>query len=360
MLRFASNKYRLVAETICWCFPRNQQQAVTPTRPSEEARTSAIAPKRLCCTERSRNTGRRSWPIWKRAVANCPPSCLTSSRPIFVVAFRFMAFCAYDAETADTAESSLSRVSAVDSVRRALAAAWPTRRLSEWITFFPRVPTRQYVLSLPYALRFKLAYSANATGVVLGAFINAINSNLRRRARKHKLHGRLQTGSLTVVQRFGSSLNLNVHFHTIAMDGVYAEQPDGSMLFHPLPAPSDEDIARLARAVCRKVTGHVEHLTGEDKDQQLTLDRLANASVQGLVATGPRRGCRVLRLGFGRGKMALEMTIHREFISMGAAGWHICLDVLGRFLAGDPLGHMVGPEVMKFGGWQRLNAEYAK
>jgi hypothetical protein len=209
-------------------------------------------------------------------------------------------------------------------------------------------------------LRFKLAYSANATGVVLGAFINAINSNLRRRARKHKLHGRLQTGSLTVVQRFGSSLNLNVHFHTIAMDGVYAEQPDGSMLFHPLPAPSDEDIARLARAVCRKVTGHVEHLTGEDKDQQLTLDRLANASVQGLVATGPRRGCRVLRLGFGRGKMALEMTIHREFISMGAAGWHICLDVLGRFLAGDPLGHMVGPEVMKFGGWQRLNAEYAK
>ncbi len=38
-------------------------------------------------------------------------------------------------------------------------------------------------------------------------------------------------------------------------------------------------------------------LTGEDKDQQLTLDHLANASVQGLVATGPRRGCRVLHLG---------------------------------------------------------------
>jgi len=82
--------------------------------------------------------------------------------------------------------------------------------------------------------------------VVLGAFINAINSDLRRRARKRKLRGRLQTGSLTVVQRFGSSLNLNVHFHVIAMDGLYAKQPDGSILFHPLPAPSDEDIARLA------------------------------------------------------------------------------------------------------------------
>ena len=46
---------------------------------------------------------------------------------------------------------------------------------------------------------------------------------------------------------------------------------------------------------------------------------------------------------------------------MGAAGWHICFDVLERALAGQPIGRMVGPEAMKFGGWQaRLNAEYAK
>ena len=94
-----------------------------------------------------------------------------------------------------------------------------------------------------------MAYSPDAASMVLGAFISAINSDLRRRARKRKVRGRLQTGNMTVVQRFGSSLNLNVHFHVIAMDGVYAQQPDGSMLFHPLPAPSDEDIARLARAV---------------------------------------------------------------------------------------------------------------
>jgi len=49
-----------------------------------------------------------------------------------------------------------------------------------------------------------MAYSADATSAVLGAFISAINSDLRRRARKRKLRGRLQTGSLTVVQRFGS------------------------------------------------------------------------------------------------------------------------------------------------------------
>ena len=78
----------------------------------------------------------------------------------------------------------------------------------------------------------------------------------------------------------GSSLNLNVHFHVIAMDGACAGQRDGNLLFHPLPAPSDEDIARMARAVCRKVTRHLGRLTGEDKDDQLTLDHLASASVQ--------------------------------------------------------------------------------
>jgi hypothetical protein len=42
------------------------------------------------------------------------------------------------------------------------------------------------------------------------------------------------------------------------------------------------------------------------------------------------------------------------------AGWHICLDVLDRLLFGTPIGRTVGPDAMKFGGWQRLHAEYAK
>ena len=91
---------------------------------------------------------------------------------------------------------------------------------------FPQVPARQYVLSLPYSLRFKMAFSADATSLVLGAFISAINSDLRRRARKRKLRGRLQTGSLTVVQRFGSSLNLNVHFHGLFSPGYRGDTLD--------------------------------------------------------------------------------------------------------------------------------------
>ncbi len=59
-------------------------------------------------------------------------------------------------------------------------------------------------------------------------------------------------------------------------------------------------------------------------------------------------------------RLTLWTNIGRRFVSMGAAGWHICFDVLDRFLAGDPIGRIVGGAAMKFGGWQRLNAEYAK
>ena len=45
---------------------------------------------------------------------------------------------------------------------------------------------------------------------------------------------------------------------------------------------------------------------------------------------------------------------------MGAAGWHVCFDVMDRLLAGTPIGRIAGPEAMKFTGWQRLNAEYAR
>src|SRR3981081_451742 len=59
-------------------------------------------------------------------------------------------------------------------------------------------------------------------------------------------------------------------------------------------------------------------------------------------------------------RLTLWHNIDRRFISWGAAGWHICFDVLDRLLAGNPIGRMVGPATMKFEGWQRLNTEYAK
>jgi hypothetical protein len=61
----------------------------------------------------------------------------------------------------------------------------------------------------------------------------------------------------------------------------------------------------------------------------------------------------------GGTRLTLWHNIDRRFISWGAAGWHICLDVLDRLLSGTPIGRIVGGEAMKF-DWQRLNTEYAK
>ena len=64
-------------------------------------------------------------------------------------------------------------------------------------------------------------------------------------------------------------------------------------------------------------------------------------------------------LGAGT-RLTLWTNIDRRFISMGAAGWHIALDVLDHLLGGSPIGRIVGPDAAKFEGWQRLNKEYAK
>jgi len=62
----------------------------------------------------------------------------------------------------------------------------------------------------------------------------------------------------------------------------------------------------------------------------------------------------------GRGtRLTLWHSIDRRFISWGAAGWHICLDVADRLLSGNPIGRIVGPDAMRF-DWQRLNKEYAQ
>ena len=64
--------------------------------------------------------------------------------------------------------------------------------------------------------------------------------------------------------------------------------------------------------------------------------------------------------GTGEGtRLTLLTNIDRRYIAMGAAGWHICFDVLDRLLSGRPIGRMAGMENMKAEGWQRLHKEYA-
>jgi hypothetical protein len=59
-------------------------------------------------------------------------------------------------------------------------------------------------------------------------------------------------------------------------------------------------------------------------------------------------------------RLTLWHSIDRRFIAWGAAGWHICLDVLDHLLSGTPIGRIFGGDAIKLEGWQRLNAEYAE
>jgi uncharacterized protein YndB with AHSA1/START domain len=65
-------------------------------------------------------------------------------------------------------------------------------------------------------------------------------------------------------------------------------------------------------------------------------------------------------LASGGTRLTLWHNIDRRYIAMGAAGWHVCFGVLDQHLACRPVGRMVGPEAVKFGGWTRLHAEYKK
>jgi uncharacterized protein YndB with AHSA1/START domain len=62
----------------------------------------------------------------------------------------------------------------------------------------------------------------------------------------------------------------------------------------------------------------------------------------------------------GGTRLTLWHNIDRKFIAWGAAGWHICLDVLDRLVAGEPIGRIVAGDALRLEGWQRLTVEYGK
>ena len=73
----------------------------------------------------------------------------------------------------------------------------------------PEVPIRQWVLTLPYPLRYRCAYDAKLASAVLRAFVRSLFAELRRRVRRHWRARDLHCGAVTFLQRFGSALNLN-------------------------------------------------------------------------------------------------------------------------------------------------------
>src|SRR5476649_2191094 len=88
-------------------------------------------------------------------------------------------------------------------------------------TVLPHEPMRQWVLSVPYPLRLVLASQPYDMSKVLRIVYRAISTYLIKKAGLTKKTAR--TGAVTLIQRFGGALNLNVHFHILFLDGVYVD-----------------------------------------------------------------------------------------------------------------------------------------
>jgi hypothetical protein len=108
-----------------------------------------------------------------------------------------------------------------DAKRAALAAAHLTD------TVLPQVAYRQWTLSFPFSLRFRLANSPSLLSRALRIFIRALCSHQRAVARRLGVKGRVHTGAVAFSQRFGSALQLTPHFHVLVPEGVWLRRRDG-------------------------------------------------------------------------------------------------------------------------------------
>jgi len=159
---------------------------------------------------------------------------------------------------------------------------------------FPRVSVRQWVLSLPRWARWLLARDAPLASRALAIALRAIFAHYRRLERKGRC------GAVTFIQRFGGSLNLNLHFHCAVPDGVFVRDETG-VLFVPARPPTDEEVHKVLLRIARKLRGLL--LPKQPEDPIDALDAGYAESVQSMQMTGladpprPRR-CSAFIEGF--------------------------------------------------------------
>ena len=195
---------------------------------------------------------------------------------------------------------------------RGICSSCAGRRMTELSahlvdSVIPIVPVRQWVLTLPYPVRYWIAWNHDRAREILSAFLEELLGFYRRRAQELGItDGR--TGAVTVIQRCGSALNLNPHFHTLGLDGVFTRGSDGTLDFHPISALGDEDVAEVLAGVRERVLRilHREGVLGEDEsnfqldilsERSPSLAGIYSASVLGRVSMGQRSGRRVMRIG---------------------------------------------------------------
>ena len=192
--------------------------------------------------------------------------------------------------------------------RRGFCPSCGARRMAETAAHLvehvlPEQPIRQWVLSFPYPLRFLFATRPAVLTQVLGIVYRAVSTLLVRRAGLRSGAG-ARTGAVTLIQRFGSALNLNPHLHMLFVDGAYTFD-DETPRFHRVAAATQAELQRLLLAIATRVTRALEKqglLTRDEENPSLDIEladdfeQLLGAAVHYRIATGPHAGRKALTL----------------------------------------------------------------
>ena len=194
--------------------------------------------------------------------------------------------------------------------RRGFCPSCGARRMAESAALLvddilPEQPVRQWVLSFPFQLRFLFASNPAVMSQVLGIVYRAISGALLKKAALTRKNG--MAGAVTLVQRFGSALNLNVHFHMLFVDGVYSRNHHGKVVFKRTGAPEKDELCKLVNQISLRVAAYLERqgfLERDEENSYLQLDGMEEDPMQQLlghsityrVAVGPQQGKKVFTL----------------------------------------------------------------
>ena len=189
----------------------------------------------------------------------------------------------------------------------------------------PVVPYRQWCLSLPFDLRYLLAWNADMRSAVLQALLRAITRYYTVQAALAGVEGPVHTGAITVIQRFSSDLRLNLHYHVLYADGVWTEE-DGEATFHPAPPLGELDVQEVLLDAQLRIDRQLKKHGWQDRsdnpfaDREPALSALMQASIRGQLFDPPEVPPR--NTGTNAQERALPKRASRNCASSGGYSLH--------------------------------------